>query len=169
MLFQAIPDFFLRFGQMNVQRVVLFFSHFHAAPQVLFAYDVDGMGHYGKLYPFRFAGVSCQKIKIRLEPFRRNQHIGDGDTDACPNSHLFDHLHGLFSVPVHVRKEYRAGLDHLQHCKAAPDFDVPVRKLCLEGPNVFVQPLGKFHIVGVTPQKAHGRMGVAIVKGGHQG
>ena len=118
----------------------------------------------GKAHAFRFARMVREKLEIILDGFLWHERFGKRHPNRGTNSHILDHLHGTFSMPVHIGKEHRPGLDHLEYGKARRNTDIVTRKFGLERPDIFLQPLLERHIVGIPAQERHGRMRMPVVE-----
>ena len=127
------------------------------------------MRGYRKANAFGLARVCRKEIEVALNLFRRHERFRERHAHSSTDSHFLDDLDGAFAMPVHIGKEHRPGLDHLEKREAAGRLDVVARKLGLERPDVFLQPFLERHVVGIPAQERHGGMRVPVVERGEQG
>ena len=112
----------------------------------------------------------CSKeLEIALYLFCRHERFRKSHAHRRTDTHFPDNLDGALAVPVHVGKEHRPGLYHLEERQAASRFDVVTRKLGLERPDVFLQPFLERHVVGIPAQERHGGMRMPVVERREQG
>ena len=111
----AVANFLDRFGQMRMKHHPLFVSNLGTTFKEFLAHQINGVRHYHKLHAFRFMAMITDKLHVLFDTTRSAQVFGNSHTNGSTNTHFFNHLHGVFAMPVHIGKKHRARLNHLKH------------------------------------------------------
>ena len=134
----TIFEFLDRFGKMRMDKEIFRARKVRTALEQFLAHRVNGMRGERKAHAFRFARMRRQEIEIAFNLLCCHERFRKSHAHSRTDSHFVYNLDCLFAVPVHVRKEHRPGLDHLQDGKTAGNLDIVTAELSLERPDVFL-------------------------------
>ena len=142
--------------------------HLRAFAQRLLPARVDGVRRDGQLDARRQRVAAFpQFLAVLFEHLLVRRRVVEEHADRRAKTAL---LHGADRSgrhEIHVVEIDRSRMDHLHAGQAGPPVDVLRLQFGLRGPDMVVQPVHQLHVVRIAAQQRHGRMGMAIVEGGH--
>ena len=164
----AVVDFLLRLGKMNVQPQTAFPRDVRAAPPQLFAHGVNrvrGDGETDASAPVRVpAEGERRKLREHFFPALVFHRVDERHGDFRAHSEFPRGARGFPVHEIHVVEERRSRTDHFQRGKPRTAVNVLGDQRILRRQNVFEKPVEQRHVVGVTAQQRHRRVRVRVAE-----